>query len=597
VNDSDRPDSETISVAASLKPRIEALRALRSAWGVLAPSGLSEGGHGIAGAGRALDELIGELLESGRERDAGSLAELDRQLQEFTASIRQIAFRVPISQLRSTLPFALGTDRLGVLDLLDLVLGNEAQWLPEIAQHIPVLDYLITLLCAGGTAGASSSIRHDPVSLTPRLNAICQAAEAEVSDEARLSEIEAEFFTAANMDDDELRAEIQLRSLRSRKAELGSSFFAPRVLRAIVTYNAALLERVTDEVWDSRDWGNVADRLMPPAKPESGVASVFESEALREIAEAIRRRAAGGEPEANDLDRIAWCLDLEYPTAHEQRILLRGEIGSREDPEATVILVGLLCRSVAVLSIELQAIGVSPDAVSELWVSELEAALKTEITGSVTASSYRDACALSELKNRFLYAPLSDVYRETRIARPSQPAASSSRPEDTQPESEVCEPGASEAEAPRESARELMRSALDDKDSSLPSSSGIPGLRSWPWQQMARALVIAVAIGALGWGLVQMQAPAKDLDRFGREELKAFSPHLVRGYRNGEGAGRAFVGTIDEDWLELSKGERERIAVELVDALRRRGMVQIMIYDDDERLRIQALGTQPVRTL
>ena len=44
-----------------------------------------------------------------------------------------------------------------------------------------------------------------------------------------------------------VRDEILVRSLRARKAELGRSYFVPSTLRAIVTYNVALLQRVAAE--------------------------------------------------------------------------------------------------------------------------------------------------------------------------------------------------------------------------------------------------------------------------------------------------------------------------------------------------------------
>jgi hypothetical protein len=49
--------------------------------------------------------------------------------------------------------------------------------------------------------------------------------------------------------------EVGLRKLRRRKMELGSAFFAPGVLRAIVTYNAALLQSIDENVLASLDWG------------------------------------------------------------------------------------------------------------------------------------------------------------------------------------------------------------------------------------------------------------------------------------------------------------------------------------------------------
>jgi hypothetical protein len=40
-----------------------------------------------------------------------------------------------------------------------------------------------------------------------------------------------------------------------------------------------------------------------------------------------------------------------------------------------------------------------------------------------------------------------------------------------------------------------------------------------------------------------------------------------------------------------------RVATDLVRALRAQGVREIMVFDDERRLRIQALGAQPVRVM
>ncbi len=183
---------------------------------------------------------------------------------------------------------------------------------------------------------------NDPVQLTPRLHELC--GRSIVDYDPRLPEIEAEFFHAADMYEADARGELRLRALQTRKAELGSGYFSPQVLRAIVTYNAALLHRIDEEVLASQDWGS----LPPVAKEPPREVSVFDTPALPQIAQALRRRAAGGAPELSAVDRIAWCLDLEYPTATERRALLAESVTPSDDLARTVILIGLLCRTSAI---------------------------------------------------------------------------------------------------------------------------------------------------------------------------------------------------------------------------------------------------------
>ena len=192
----------------------------------------------------------------------------------------------------------------------------------------------------------------DPVTLTHRLHRLCERSA--VDDDPRLPELEAEFYAAADLHEAELRNEVELRTLRRRKMELETSYFAPRVLRAIVTYNAALMRRIDEEVLSSQDWGN----LPSEEAPDQG-GSLFERPALPKLAEALRRRTAGDPPTRDPLDRIAWCLDLTDLTAAEREALLSESTGRREGLEGTTILLGLLCRSAVVLDEEFPAIGIA----------------------------------------------------------------------------------------------------------------------------------------------------------------------------------------------------------------------------------------------
>ena len=110
-----------------------------------------------------------------------------------------------------------------------------------------------------------------------------------------------------------------------RKKELGRRFFAPRILRSIVAYNAALTRRIERGLWDSRDWGS----LPGLAGEETRAASVFDAEALPRLADALSRRAEGMSPSTSAIDRIAWCVDLERLTAGERETLAAPDVGTR----------------------------------------------------------------------------------------------------------------------------------------------------------------------------------------------------------------------------------------------------------------------------
>ena len=554
----------------ALRIRLERHHALRSAWGVLAPSELSDENQEITKNGRELNDELKKLAsQHPSSAEETAFGEIDARLDVLERKMRAIAFKIPVAQLRATLPAQLEFDRRRVLDLLDLMLGPEIEGLEGTEDRIAAIDCVITLLCTAG-AGTDAGAPEDPVTLTPRLYGLCERAG--IDDEPRLAKIEAEFFAAADTHQAGAREEVALRTLRHRKMELGSSFFAPRVLRAIVTYNTSLLQRIDEEVSDSQDWGSAA----PASEELPASASVFEAPAILKLAEALRRREAGDAPDPCTLDRVAWCLDLAYPDESERAALLTESVGLREDVKGTMILVGLLCRSAIGLEEELAKIGITPQQIFGEWIRELDEALKQEVRRRIAGDDYREARLLSELGSKFLYAPIVVVLAKNRGRGPARPTAPS------------------HDDAGKE-AREIAHEALRSMRAKAAAGRRVDR-RAWPWARLARvgagaccALLALALAGALLFG--------SDLERFGSDQLDRVSPHLSRGARNGEGKGTAFVGTIGEEWSALEAAEQMQVAANLVQALRAQGVREIMVFDDDRRLRIQALGAQPVRVL
>ena len=571
----------TVTADPSLDSRFARLIALRAAWGVLSPSGLTERGLTISESGRSITDRIKQLKESQDECSQEDLKGLDQRLSEFESSMRGVAAEISVAQLRSTLPNFLVNDRPGLLDLLDVLIGSDPTEFEKATDRIGAIDYLMTLLCTSGES-SDGAIRHDPVTLTPRVEAVCQRAEE--ASGAQFPEVEAEFFAASTMSGEDLREEFALRTLRSRKAELGPAFFVPRILRAVVTYNAVLLDRVAAEILDSGDWGFVGNFGTESAATDESSTSVFAGESLRAIAQSIRLRAADEKAQStpgDPISQIAWALDFDYLAPNELKALLGPDVATEEDVLGTAILVGLLCRSLAVLSVELQAVGISPDDVSDYWTLELSSIFQEQINQSISKDAYKVACALSELKNKFLSAPVADQFRQQKeIANPS-PATIPKRP--------VPPPKRKES-----TARDLVMDALDASRTDSAQRKNNLSVSEIPWLRIAQ---VAIAVGMFIFAGSFFFGSAQDLDRWSSEELESVSPFLSRGGRNQAGQGPAFVGRVDEEWIDLSASDRLEAADQLVDRLRERGLSQIMIYDRNKELRIQAIGLQSIRVL
>ena len=200
-------------------------------------------------------------------------------------------------------------------------------------------------------------------------------------------------------------------SARASLGRLGLLYFAPRV-RAIVTYNAALLVRVEEELLNSADRArSEAETRRRRTRKSSRSSSIRFARWLPSV-DASRKRHR-----PDPIDRIAWALDLDYLAARERSALESGTVGTSGDPLGTAVLIGLLCRSVAVLGVDLQAAGLPPDQLTGPWVDELGGIFQTEINRNIADDAYRAACALSELKNKFLLEPLAEHLREERAER------------------------------------------------------------------------------------------------------------------------------------------------------------------------------------
>lgn len=553
-----------------LRARFEHARALNSAWTVLAPFEISAEARHIVETGRAVGAELRRLASHPPEhRDPTALPKLDKLLDATARELLALAFQVPVAQLRATLPARLAGERRGVLDLLDLMLLAEIENHEGAAGRISALDYLISLLCTGGDEGEGEVVE-DPVGLTPRLHALCEQASEE--EDPELAEIEAAFQAAAAVDEEHRRDEARLRELRRRKRQLGRSFFVPRVLRAVVAYNASLSRCIRRGGFDSRDWGSLTDGSAPPASDTS----VFESQALPRLAEALRRRASGSAPNADAIDRVAWCLDMASLNEVGRAALLAPSAGMPGDLEGTAMLVGLISRSGVVLEEELPGIGILPEKLASDWIAEIDEAFKQAVNAGVTGDAYEEARRISAVRSSFR-ALMTDAQREQRrMGRTGGPE----RFENVEREAKQL---AGEALVKGTAPRPVVR---DDWKSPRSSPKA--------WIAGIGGGIAALAFGALVFAQLYVGG---DFDRLSGDDLEAVSPYLAKGKRNGEGLGRAFVGTIDDDWVELATDDRETAAEELVNALRGQGVREIMIYDDAQRLRIQAMGEQPPRVL
>jgi hypothetical protein len=248
---------------------------------------------------------------------------------------------------------------------------------------------------------------------------------------------------------------------------------------------------------------------------------------------------------------------------------------SPEQPVGGAVLVGLLCRAIDVLGDGLLAIGISPNMLCGEWTTELTDAIKIDVNQRLLQNGYTEACALSDLRSKFL-----DFGGRT-VSEASRPDAPTPRPHSPTPRP---------VDGRKKTQRAASQRATPVVDRSDPRPADTGRRRLFKIAGGSGAVLALVA--AL---LFQISAMPEGRVALSSSELAQISEHLVRAQRDGDGAGPSFVGTLDDSWGQLNGAERQSSAIHMVATLRLLGAQKIMIYDGTQRVRVQAIGEGNVR--
>ena len=243
-----------------------------------------------------------------------------------------------------------------------------------------------------------------------------------------------------------------LARIRKRKQGLGQLVFVPGVLRAVVSYNVAIANRIENELQQTKQKsdhemsglsafvGDDDDAELPLDEQELDPATgsletpeelgpVFESAAISAIARAMRERAEGGRRGTTVHQRIASRVDLANLNDAELSHLAAVDAEGPERTLGRTVVVGLLLRTALESALDLREVGISPERLRNEWAVELDSAVQQLVDDRVTSNAYQEACALTELKTRFLYESVSSVATRMRRSQstppPSTPGAQS----------------------------------------------------------------------------------------------------------------------------------------------------------------------------
>jgi hypothetical protein len=582
---------------AQLKSRVRRLEVLRGAARAITPSIAGQpttspfDGTELAAQLALLGQRIAALEECDDpvERDAErrsitrALAEVDQSLGAAGLNLLRITDGIPLVQLRASLPSIARQRRFDVLALLDLLVQDQR----GILDRSVLFDYLVTLLATEEEDG-KRWVAHDPVALIPRLRLLCQRAESKGGEAA--GEAEEEFYAAASPERAPEELEPLLARIRKRKQGLGQLLFVPGVLRAVVTYNIAIANRIENELQQTKQdsdhemlglsafVGDEDDSDLPPDEqglqtPTTGsedapeeVGSVFESAAISAVGQAIRNRAEGGQRGTTVHQRIASRIDISDLKDAERAHLSAVDAEGPERALGRAIVVGLLLRTTLESALDMRAIGINPERLRTVWAIEVDRALQEQVTERLLSNSYQEACALTELKTRFLYESVAAVANRLRKSQPKAPPSAGGLER-------------SELRALAEDTRAAAAAmAVSVPEQDAPAKGRLGRHRQVLLGALAAVLSAVALMNIVG-------TPSRSIQYLDAAELEVISEHLGAGYRNDTGT--LFIGTLNESWQHLADADQRQAAKEMVEALTLAGVDEVMAFDGHRRLCVQ----------
>lgn len=532
-----------------------------------------------------------------------SLPALDEQLEVLAGDLGRLVEQVSFPQLRSTIPQLAGTHRHDVIAVLNLLLENRA----TLAKNLFRVEYLITLL-ASEQNGTRRRIVHDPPQISPMLARLCEELENERPPEATGAELM--FFQAAALDaalDTDSGARInELRHMRQSKQELGIFCLVPGVLRALVTYNTRIFNKMQGELEESRDadiefellfldqdFADEDESLEDSDKDwvsefEEGIGrastlSVFESKGVGRIAEALRRRLAGVPIGSCASENIALSIELFDLEPIERAALMDASSHAEGKLIACTLIVGALNQDYPAYRQVLQELEIEEQDVRGTWVSELDGLLQAAIAKRIVSpDQYEDATFLSNLKSKCLYSALSLLAQKSRDERGPLRARG-----DEQHATLEMQEAAQAAAA--ESSTGSVRVHSSDSESQV-HDERVAKAKQSVLRRAATAVGAVTILATLASNLI-VREPT-DVAILRPIVLAQISEYLTTGYRDKAGRGTQFIGRIDQDWVKLAAAEKRRTAAEMIERLKGEGVTQVLVYDDRLRLQVHFAGNK-----
>jgi hypothetical protein len=509
-----------------------------------------------------------------------ALHEVDESLADVSRELRGIAERISFSEIRATLPQLCETRPDEVAALLDLCLEDPQVFAP--LRHL--IDYLVTLLSTV-TSDGNRVVWSDPVGATPRLREVCESFTDYDGAEVRAH---CEAFDRAILELPRQESlEPVMHGMRDYKAQVGRLMLVPEVLQRIVEYNVAVSNRL-EEVLEAERTLVEAEAHTPllvqaptqPAEPteaeaqpaappstwrlEGSDVEVREGRTLSEIAEELRKVVAGHAPNKGTSGKVSKALDTSPLSAWENEAFSESEDNRDAELLRIVIVVGLLLRQADEAQALLEGTGLDLERLKTTWVPHLDRKVQEAIASSLGGDSYQSAKQLAQSKAKFLYPNLKRRAR-TDARGPSTRPLDDARRAGHRPE------GATSRAADRRGPRRAV-----------PGAAVGGKVAPSRWVAAVAGLGVLLLVGAL-----QLRSTSDEdgVLNIPTRAMKAVSPYLESAYRDNNGYGTKFFGTVTDDWDNKGELFQREEAIRIGQMLATTGVEQVMLFDKRRRLR------------
>lgn len=607
----DRTSPAEAERRSAIRARIQRFARIRSGHRVLP---MTAGDREIADACNRMSEEVRTALqafardETEHAVDATELAGIDAKLAGMEADLLARIDRVSFAELRAALPRAMGHRPADVTALLDALLADPEGLSPRLSK----LEYLVTVLATEEIDGERKVV-HDPVRLTPALESIATAQAP--SEEAEAVAIE--LFQAAcpepGHDDFET-----LRFCRDRKAALGLQRLSPNVLRAVVTYNARVFNRLASTLASGEEADALLEELVRPPddadpafelrrmdglddadeiwsrigrddslEPEpAAVESLYENARMQDVLAALRRRLSDIPIGSCTSERVALALDVSRLDAPEREAIRSPSRSHEEVILAHAALLGLMLRDLGAVQSDLEELGIDQTVLGSSWLVELERDFARLVNQKLSdPEQYARASTLSGIKTKHLLAPLSSRRERRAVFAEEAEDAAAVDPSEASGEDSAA---VWRARARRGRGGPTRGSALETERSGL-GGTWSAFLASRQTRALAGASLMLASVLLMANFVTQRPTTVETLRG---PTLSRTSPFLVSAYRNDEGRGRILIGRLDEDYDALAPERRLAVARDLVERLATDGVGEIMLYGPKSRLLVHSIDGQ-----